>query len=89
MIDHFGTHLVPIHAALLKRAYPQIAAAFGDDQDLELDLEFRMPRFTFGMDDVNVKFKTTVRLGIKKAGSQNFILFDEIDINASGDLSID
>lgn len=31
MIEHFGTHLVPVNAAMFKKAYPQIAREFGDD----------------------------------------------------------
>ena len=31
MIEHFGTHLVPINAALFKNAYPMIAEQYGDD----------------------------------------------------------
>lgn len=90
MIKHFGTHLVPINAALLKRAYPMIAAKFGDDQELQLEVEFRMPKVQFGLsNERNMSFESTMRLGVKKAGSVNYILYDEIDIYAEGDLSIE
>lgn len=48
MVNHFGTHKIPINAALLKKAYPLIAEKYGDDQELELELEFRHPRVYFG-----------------------------------------
>ena len=31
MIKHFGTHRVPITAALFKQSYPKIAEVYGDD----------------------------------------------------------
>ena len=48
MIDNFGTHKFPVNAKLLKKAYPLVAEKYGDDEELELELEFRHPRLHFG-----------------------------------------
>merc|ERR1719264_1583744 len=48
MVEHFGTHNFPINAKLMKGAYPMIAEEYGDDQELTLEIDFRMPRVHFG-----------------------------------------
>ena len=66
MVKHFGTHLVPINAALFKKSYPKLAETFGDDQELLVELEFKRPRVTFGTTERDMFFETTLRFGLKK-----------------------
>ena len=89
MVDHFGTHLVPINAALFRRSYPQMAEQFGDDQELLVELEFRRPRVTFGVGDNDMFFESTIRLGVKKVGELSYVLYDELDLYMEGDISIE
>ena len=48
-----------------------------------------MPRFTFGLTERDMSFETTLRFGVKRNDSLNYILYDEIDIYVEGDMSID
>jgi hypothetical protein len=48
-----------------------------------------MPRVTFGTTARDMFFKTTLRLGIKKHDNSTYILYDEMDIYAEGDMAID
>ena len=89
MVEHFGTHKVPINAGLLKHAYPILAEKYGEDQPLNLEVELRMPRVTFGTTESDMIFTTTLKIGLKLAGDANYILYDEIDVFTEGDMSID
>jgi len=89
MVEHFGTHLVPINAGMFKHAYPVLAEKFGEDYPLELEFELRQPRVTFGTTERDMFFTTTVKVGLKPVGDLNYILYDELDIYIEGDMSID
>ena len=89
MVEHFGTHLVPINAALLKRAFPMIAETYGDEQELELDIEWRQPRVSFGTTDRDMIGQVTLKMAVKLAGERDFIIYDELDIYIEGDMAID
>ena len=89
MVEHFGTHLVPINAGMLKHAYPILSEKFGEEQPLNLEVEFRMPRVTFGTTERDMFFTTTLKIGVKLEGDQNYILYDELDVYIEGDMSID
>ena len=94
MVKHFGTHRVTINAGLFKRSYPMIAQKYGDDQELDLELEFRRPRVQFGItasgaNDRDMSGSVTLKMGIKLAGDHNYLIYDEIDIYTEQDLSIE
>jgi len=89
MVEHFGTHNFPINAKLMKGAYPMIAEEYGDDQELTLEIDFRMPRVHFGTTERDMTGFVTLKLGVKLAGNHNYIVYDEIDIDFSGDISIE
>jgi len=89
MVEHFGTHLVKINAGLFSRSYPMIAEKYGADQELDLEIEFRMPRVSFGTTTRDMIYTSTLKLGMKLKDNLNYILYDEIDIYAEGDMSID
>ena len=89
MVEHFGTHRVPINADLLKHAYPILSETYGLDQELELEVELRMPRVTFGTTERDMFFTTTLKMGVKLAGDLNYIIYDEIDVYMEGDMSVD
>lgn len=89
MVDHFGTHLIPINAGLLKHAYPALSEKYGEEQNLELELELRMPRVTFGTTERDMFFTTTLKIGVKLQGDLNYIIYDELDIYIEGDMTID
>jgi len=89
MIEHFGTHLVKINAGLFSRAYPMLAEKYGADQELDVEIEFRRPRVSFGTTTRDMIYRSTLKLSIKLKENLNYILFDEIDIYAEGDMSID
>ena len=89
MVKNFNTHKVPINARLLKFAYPMIANKYGEEQELVLEFEFKRPRVQFGMTDADMTGSVTMKLGIKLAGDLNYILFDEFDIYAEGDMAVE
>ena len=89
MVQHFGTHNVKINAALLRRAYPMIAEKYGDNQELIIELDLRRPRVSFGTTERDMIASVTAKVGIKLPDDQNYIVYDEIDIFAEGDVSID
>ena len=89
MVEHFGTHKVPINAGLLKKAYPVLSDKYGEEQPLSLEVELRMPRVTFGTTESDMIFTVTLKIGVKLAGDANYIIYDEIDIFMEGDMSID
>lgn len=65
-----------------------IAEQYGDDQELQLEVDFRMPRIHFGLTDKDMTGVVTLKLGIKLYGNQNYIIYDEIDIHTAGDMEI-
>ena len=89
MVEHFGTHRVPINAGLLKNAYPVLSEKYGEEQPLNLEVELRMPRVSFGTTESDMIFTTTLKIGVKLVGDLNYIIYDEIDIYMEGDMSID
>ena len=74
---------------MLKKALPILSETFGDDQELDLEIEFRRPRVTFGETERDMYFNVTLKFGIKLAGYMNYVFYDELDIFAEGDMSID
>ena len=54
-----------------------------------LEFEFKRPRVQFGMTDADMTGSMTLKLGIKLAGDLNYILFDEFDIYAEGDMVVE
>ena len=54
-----------------------------------LEFEFKRPRVQFGMTDADMTGSMTLKLGIKLAGDFNYILFDEFDIYAEGDMAVE
>jgi len=74
---------------MLKKALPILSETFGDDQELDLEIEFRRPRVTFGETERDMYFNVTLKFGIKLAGDMNYVFYDELDIFAEGDMSID
>ena len=48
-----------------------------------------MPRVEFGATERDMQFKSTIKFGVRLANDLNFILFDELDFFAEGDISID
>jgi len=89
MVNHFGTHKIPINAALLKKTHPRIAEKYGDDQELELELEFRHPRVHFGKTERNLDGVVTLKFGIRQLENLNYIAYDEFDIKFEADIAID
>ena len=78
-----------MNAAMLKHMYPVIAEKYGDDQELAIELEPRMPRVSFGMTERDMIFTTTLKLGLHLEGDPNYILYDEFDLYFEADMSID
>ena len=54
-----------------------------------LEFELKRPRVQFGMTDADMTGSMTLKLGIKLAGDLNYILFDEFDIYAEGDMAVE
>ena len=54
-----------------------------------LEFEFKRPRVQFGMTDADMTGQVTLKLGVKLAGNYNYILFDEFDIYAEGDIAVE
>jgi len=74
---------------MLKKALPILSEKFGDDQELDLEIEFRRPRVTFGKTERDMFGTVTLKFGVKIAGDMNYVFYDEIDIYVEGDMSID
>lgn len=89
MRRYFGVSSLKINAALVEEGYPAIRERFGADQELDLDIDFKNPRFSFGTTDSNVAFSTTVTIGYKLAGGMRYVLYDEMDFYTEFDFSID
>ena len=88
MVDHFGTHKIPINAALLKKSYPRLAEKYWDDKELELEIEFRHPRITFGKTERNVAGVVTLKFGIRLLENLDYVAFDEFDIKFEADIDV-
>lgn len=54
-----------------------------------MTLEFRMPRVEFGATERDMQFTSTVKFGVRLANDLNFLVFDELDFFAEGDISIE
>ena len=89
MIDNFGTHKFPVNAKLLKKAYPLVAEKYGDDEELELELEFRHPRLHFGKTERNIDGVVTLKFGIRQLKNLNYIAYDEWDIKFEMDIAVE
>ena len=48
-----------------------------------------MPRVSFGTTERDMVFTTTIKFGVHLEGDPNYILYDEFDLYAELDLSID
>ena len=88
--ENFGTSLVLINAQFLYSFYPQIADYYGTDEELEVEIKFDKPRFRFAPDNSNsdVHFQTTVKLGVKRLNSPNYVVYDEIQFETEFDFEI-
>ena len=88
--DYFGTGSIRLNAEFFQDAYPAIRERYGRYQELEMELDFKNPRFQFGMTEgSNVAFSTTVAVGYKVLGSRNYLVYDEMDFYTEFDFSID
>lgn len=54
-----------------------------------MEIEIKSPHFLFGSaTGSNVNFSTFVNLGIKKLGDINYLIFDELKLEANFDVEI-
>ena len=89
MASHFGSQRMKINAGLFVMLYPSIAARYGAEQELEVQLNMKKPRVKFGMDDSDITLYTDIEIGLKLKGSMNYLIYDEIQFKMNGDFSID
>ena len=89
MASHFGSQRMKVNAGLFVMLYPSIAARYGAEQELEVQLNMKKPRVKFGMDDSDITLYTDIEIGLKLKGSMNYLIYDEIQFKMNGDFSID
>lgn len=85
----FGTHLFPITAQTVANAYPQIAEIYGVNQELDIELNIWYATMQFAPDTGNnSRLKFDIKLGIKRHGELNYIIYDEVELITEVDMKI-
>lgn len=89
MANMFGTHKFPITMSLFSNAYPTLVTKYGANQELDLEIKIENPRVVFGPSSgENVRFYCDVKFGIKKLGSMNYLLYDQLHVESTFNLEI-
>jgi hypothetical protein len=66
-----------------------IASKLGTHQELDIEVTAVKPRFQFGpTTGENIYFSTEIKVGVKKAGDMNFLVFDQFLFETAFDFSI-
>lgn len=86
---HFGTSSIRLTAEFFQEAYPAIRERFGRDQELDLEIKIKNPRFAFGTTDSNVAYSCSITMGIKLEDGFNYLVYDELEFYTEFDMTID
>lgn len=79
MQTHFGTNLFPVNTNLFASAFPRLVQQFGNDKELDLEVNLVRPRVYFSEEaNQNMKLQAEIRYGIKERGSMNYLIYDQM-----------